>query len=493
VSTSLLRLSSLTRRLVATVLIIECGVLFFITVAALYYQRRESLEAFDVMLRGRADSVLGSVQDAEDPANNVRLDKTSLDVPPQDLFEVREENGHFLGSSSTEQTQLLQHLHDDNEPHNVKLQGVHYRGLILHGTRLIDAEDGTGVTHHVAIFYASPLKPVRAAVARAGRFFIAADILALLLSSVAIALLLRRSLRPLDALATHAAAISPRSWDFQAPASAYELRELAPLASALDTALQGLKHAFQQQRNFVNDAAHELKTAVTVLKSSLQLLNFRDRTNTEYQQGIELCIADTGRMEELVQRMLLLARLEQQEGAVVPGHRGVHLAEVVRQVVSQMEPAAAMSQLTLSAEISEQGRVPLSEDDASTLLTNLVINAVQHSGPRSRVTVRLARESQPDERSTAVLTIADQGEGIAAEHLPFIFERFYRTDASRSRNTGGTGLGLAICKAIVESAGGSIGVESTVNVGTTVTVRLPVTGLPQSTVLPEPAARQLVP
>jgi signal transduction histidine kinase len=481
-----MKAGSLTSRLIATMLCIEVALATFVTMAALYYERRETLRAFDVMLHGRADSVLGSVQDAEDAGDNVLLDKSSMHVPDRDIYEVREESGRFLGSSGQRQDELSSLLKDEAgkataydrqyEAHSVKIGRQRYRGIIMHGLRLIDPDEpgpaagGKGTLHHIVIYYAAPTRPARDAVWRAARFFLLADAIALLLSVAAVAFLVRRGLQPLDALAAQATMLSPRSWNFEAPRSAYELSELAPLASALDVALRGLNQAYENQRTFVNDAAHELKTAVTVLKSSLQLLSFRDRTKIEYVTGIEGCLSDCGRMEELVQRMLLLARLEQSEPLRLQASSSrIAVGEMVRQVLAHFESAASLRGIVLLSEILDAREVEMSPEDCFTLLSNLVMNSLQHSPAGTTITVRCAADSA----STMRVSVVDQGEGIAPEHLPRVFERFYRTDASRSRDTGGTGLGLAICKAIVESSGGSIQIESWTTDGTTVTFILP--------------------
>jgi signal transduction histidine kinase len=494
---------SLTSRLIATVLYIEFALIVFVSVAAIYYQRRESMRAFDIMLVGRADSILGSVQDAEDAGDNVMLDKSSINIPAQDVYEVREENGRFLGSASGAQHPLSSlvrnsgnprgRLKDDGEAHNLRIDGRHYRGIVTHGLRLIDpdepgtAEGGKGTLHRVVVYYAAPLQPVHDALWRAASFFLVADALALLLSLAVVAPLIRRSLRPLEALATQAAMLSPQSWIFKAPDAAYQISELAPLASALDTALHSLERAFQQQRTFVNDAAHELKTAVTILKSSLQLLLFRERTREQYQQGLEACLADCGRMEDLVHRMLLLARIEQAAPAPTKAETPHTVAaEILQQVLENLEPAATVRQVTLSAEIADRRAARISEEDCVVLFTNLLINAIQHSPPASVVQARLTASGG----SFLSLTIIDTGEGIAADHLPRIFDRFYRTDASRSRETGGTGLGLAICKAIVETAGGTIQIQSELGQGTTVVVMLPPSLLPADVATPESAPGQ---
>ena len=489
-----MKFDSLTSRLIATTLCMELALAVFVTGAALYRERRETIRTFDIMLHGRADSVLGSVQDAEDAGDNVMLDKSSMHVPEKDVYEVREENGKFLGSSSRPQDQLSSRLQGidsqhqlqsearEGEAYSLKFGRDRYRAIALHGLRLIDPDEpgtapgGKGTLHRIVVYYAAPSQPVSEAVWRAARFFFLADAVALLLSVSLAAVFIRRGLRPLDALAAQAGLLSPISWNFQAPPSAYAVSELAPLASALELALKRLKTAYQQQRTFVNDAAHELKTAVTVLKSSLQLLAYRDRSKNEYVAGIEGCLSDCGRMEELVQRMLLLARVEQAE---VPQSRasgaGGVLAEVVRQTLVQLESAASLRRVILASDITDDRSTLLSEEDCTTLLSNLVMNALQHSVAGSTILVCLA----PENASATKLKVIDQGEGIAAEHLPLVFDRFYRTDASRSRDTGGTGLGLAICKAIVESNGGSIQMESTLGHGTTVTLIIPVALLPE--------------
>jgi signal transduction histidine kinase len=125
-------------------------------------------------------------------------------------------------------------------------------------------------------------------------------------------------------------------------------------------------------------------------------------------------------------------------------------------------------QVRLQTEANHDALVRLEPDSASTLLSNLLVNALQHTPPGRIVTIRVQRKSD-----TVNFEVEDQGEGIAPEDISHVFERFYRGDRSRSRLTGGTGLGLAICKVIVESCGGKIGVRSQLGQGTCFEVTLP--------------------
>jgi signal transduction histidine kinase len=141
--------------------------------------------------------------------------------------------------------------------------------------------------------------------------------------------------------------------------------------------------------------------------------------------------------------------------------------------VSQLDTLAALRGVRVTLvewdAVVEAARIGLAQGDCLLLVENLLTNAVQHSAPGSEVEVRIKMDGL-----AMVLEVEDHGDGIDPEAMPHVFERFYRGDPSRTRNTGGTGLGLAICKAIAEKAGGSISLTSESNRGTTATVRLPV-------------------
>jgi signal transduction histidine kinase len=155
------------------------------------------------------------------------------------------------------------------------------------------------------------------------------------------------------------------------------------------------------------------------------------------------------------------------------------LAQCLRRTVAQLATMAALRgvQVEVAVPASAACRVPIAEEDCCVLISNLLLNAIQHSPANSKVEARIDLETEPA-AGAAVLAIQDHGDGIDPQALPHVFDRFYRGDPSRTRSTGGTGLGLAICKAIVQKDGGSIGLISQPdpnlpNRGTTVTVRLP--------------------
>jgi signal transduction histidine kinase len=462
---------SIARRLIATVLLVELISALCVTGLAWIYERHSHFRSFDILLRGRADSLLGSIQDAEDPDDNVMLSRGDLDLPAEDIYEVRDEKGRLLGRSPNWTGASAQTLATRNDDYfTLKVNGRYYRSLLLHGLRIVDPDDkGGGVPRHVVILYGSPTRHVWHAVFEAVRFYAVASLVLMAVTGVVMAWLLNRSMAPLRELAAEAGGISVNAWQFHPPERAVATKELAPLVAALETTLQRLERSFSQQRRFISDAAHELKTGVAVVKSSLQLLGMKQRSTAEYQAGLERCEADCGRMEEIVAKMLTLARVESSvETRLSHVSTTEDVAALMRRTVEQFDSMAALRGVTVTVTATNSLFVAISSDECALLFSNLLLNALQHSPRDTQVSV-----SAEQKERFAEVQISDQGDGIDPAALPHVFERFYRGDPSRNRNTGGTGLGLSICKAIVDAAGGEIEIRSTLNVGTTVMLHLP--------------------
>jgi signal transduction histidine kinase len=296
-----------------------------------------------------------------------------------------------------------------------------------------------------------------------------ASLLLLALTGLLAAWAIRRGLWPLRDLAGEAAGISVKNWNFRPPQAALDAPELAPLAQAIETVLGKLELAFVQQREFLADAAHELKTSVAILKSTFQSLLQKPRSPHEYRAGLLDLMGDVDRLEELLNRMLRLARAEQQAADGGPQTLDVaDLASTCEMAVARIKALAAARGVEVQMSNEGGGEVHADGDDLELVWVNLLENAIQHSPPASVVRLQFQREGD-----SACVKVQDWGTGIAPEDLPYIFERFRRGDRSRSRETGGFGLGLAIAKAIVETYGGSIRAESKLHEGTCVWVRLP--------------------
>ncbi|HEY5056093.1 MAG TPA: HAMP domain-containing sensor histidine kinase [Acidobacteriaceae bacterium] len=463
-----MRRSSLSRQLFAGVLLAElvCAVAF--SAVALLHEMNGRRRAFDVMLRGRADSLLGAIHDAEDPGDNIYVDPSELVLPRQDSYEVLTPAGKLLSFSPRSSPATLAALSGLRETGFFDLRAgrEHIRAIRFDGMRVIDRDEVPGgLRRPVVVLYASPTRDLWHEAVEAVQFYIVAGLVLLTLTGLALVWFLRRRLSPLEELAAIAGRVSTRSWDFVPPDSVLRTTELAPIALSIEKLLDGLHQAFEAQRRLTGDAAHELKTSIAVLKSSLQLLAMNPRTVEQYHQALDGLISDTERMEQLSVRMLALARLEE---APVDPLSECDLGCALRVVAERMRPVAEQKQIALSVDARTVGGVRLPTDDAETLCSNLIMNALQHTPCEGRISASITVSM-----GSVALRVQDDGKGIPADDLPHVFERFYRADTSRARTSGGAGLGLSICRAIVERGDGSIGIESVPGTGTVVCVTLP--------------------
>ena len=463
---------SLTRRVLGTVLLLEMVAAASLIGATVFYEWHSRLAAFDVMLRGRADTLLGAVGDAEDAQDNVVLDMSGVTVPPRDLYLVQDDKSGLLGQSRAAiPKSVLAKANASQHATAIRIDDHHYRIIRVVGTRFVDPGDtGGGVRHTVTVFYAARTNHVWRDVIGAVQFFGIATVLLFSVTTLLMVWLLRRDLAPLHHLATEAGKVSARNWKFESPHAAKETKELQPLVQAIESVLGRLQRSFEQQRRLTSDAAHELKTDVAIAKSSLQLLAMRSRTPEEYERGLEVCLEDCARLERTVQQMLTLARVEHAECATT-GSTQTRVCSLKSGIETSMQHLSSLSALkgvkvVLTSE--SQPTVGMDESDCVTLFSNLLLNALQHSQTGMEIRVRMTASD-----GWVWVAIQDQGDGIAPEALPHIFEPFYRGDPSRSRESGGTGLGLAICKAICDKAGGSIHIDNLTAGGTEITVILP--------------------
>jgi signal transduction histidine kinase len=460
---------SIARRLIVTVLLVELVSAICVTSLAMIYERHAHYRSFEIMLRGRADSLIGAVQDAEDPEDNVMLDKADFVLPSEDIYEVRDEKGRLLGRSanwSGPEDKLA--ATGKNALMNLVENGRSYRAIVVQGVRVVDPGDkGGGVTRHVTVIYGSPTNKLWHSILGAVRFFAVASVLLMAITGIAMAWLLHCGLAPLRDLVAEASKVSSKSWRFEPTEEVRATKELAPLANALENVLAGLEQSFLQQRRFTSDAAHELKTAVAVMKSSLQVLEMKPRTAEEYRAGLERCATDCSRIEEIVVKMLTVARFENAAAQTPVTVSCTNLEECLRQMLLQFESMAQLRKVSINLQARELLFAKISEEDCRLLFSNLLLNALQHSPVDTQITMRAEVA-----KKWVTVTVTDEGDGIVAEDIPHVFERFYRADPSRNRNTGGTGLGLAICKAIVEAVNGEITISSMRGKGTSVSVKL---------------------
>ncbi len=226
-----------------------------------------------------------------------------------------------------------------------------------------------------------------------------------------------------------------------------------------------LRRYERSRREFVANVSHELKTPIAVLKSLLETL-YEEEDREEKRVFLEKALKRVEDMRRLVEDLLILTKLESGEERIK--REDVDLRLLVEEVFDLLEPQAKERNISLINSIDKELRVKGDWDKLFLLLKNLVDNAIKYNKEGGRVEVKAKKN-----HSHVQLQVQDTGLGIPKEHIPFIFERFYRVDPSRSRNLGGTGLGLSIVKHIALSHGGKIEVQSKEGVGSTFSVFLP--------------------
>jgi two-component system sensor histidine kinase SenX3 len=231
-----------------------------------------------------------------------------------------------------------------------------------------------------------------------------------------------------------------------------------------------LKRVNKIRRDFVANVSHELKTPATSLTLLAEsLVDILDEDPDQARFFAEQLKNETERLAKLITDLLDLTRLESEEGIQNP--QSVDVRSVLMVVLARLRPAARRKNITLSWKRSGEAvlyTVQGDETQLTSMFANLVENAVKYTPPGGRVEV--AAESDGRE---VVVRVSDTGIGISEEYLARIFERFYRVDKARSKQTGGTGLGLSIVRHIAENHGGRVTVESTPGEGSTFTVYLP--------------------
>ena len=239
------------------------------------------------------------------------------------------------------------------------------------------------------------------------------------------------------------------------------------VADRLNARLDALSGTEKEQQQFIADVSHELRTPLTVLRGTLEVALEEDRPAEEYREAIGNALLEIRHLARISQNILFLARGE--SGRITLSFANQDLARFVTEVTRELQPAAADHELDLSVEVPDRPVIAFVDPGRmQQVLHNLLENSMRYTPPGGSVKVRLS--ATPGE---ARIAVADSGVGIPEADLPFVFERFFRSDRARRAYTGGSGLGLSIVRWIVEAHKGKVEIRSEIDRGTTVTVGLP--------------------
>lgn len=336
--------------------------------------------------------------------------------------------------------------------------------------------EGHHQVRHVSVPIAGPagsfvvqlgveLGPVRRSLRRVRNVLLAGFLAVVALSLVVGRQMSNRVLRPVAALTREARAIETEALGRRLPIR-NPTDEIGELTGVLNGLLARVEAGVAQTRTFTADAAHELRTPLSVLRCQMEVLASQERAPAEYQESLGDYLAQISRISNVVNDLIMLTRADagSESRALVP----VDLVEIAGDVVEQATILAEARGLAF--ELQGDGHAMVRGDTSllKQLLLNLTDNALKYTPRGGRVAVRVE-----ERQSGAVLEVSDTGIGISSEELPRIFDRFFRAESARATNAVGSGLGLSICQWIVRLHGGRIAVASELGRGTTVTVSMP--------------------
>jgi heavy metal sensor kinase len=317
----------------------------------------------------------------------------------------------------------------------------------------------------VVVLLLAPLEAIDRELAEVRSVLLAAGPVALLLSGGLAYGLARKALAPLEVLRRSTDAVTADRLDRRLPVPNPH-DELGRLTRTINGMIARLERSFAEVRRFTADASHELRTPLTVLRTEIEAALSKPRSPEEHCQLLGNVLEEVGRMSRLTDQLLTLSRRDAgvEQFAPVP----VALHSLVAGVVDTLRPLAEARGVRLRYD--EEGAIHVLGDEGRLrqVVINLLDNALKYTPEGGTVTVRVGPRG-----SGGTVVVADTGIGIPPEHLPHVFDRFYRVDKARSRAEGGTGLGLSIARSIVTAHGGSIDLTSTPAQGTVCTVLLP--------------------
>ena len=378
---------------------------------------------------------------------------------PGIYIQLADKNGNIMGKSDNLGDQYLPVDQSQLDP---VLKGEFRVGIVTasDGTRLrvMDSPLKLG-NQTLVVEVGHSLKQIDNTMSSVRWAILGGVLAALTLVGVSGGVLVRRALSPVGRITRTAQNIELSSDLSRRVGYKGPMDEVGQLATTFDHMIEHLERDFKAQKHFIADASHDLRSPLTVLRGNLDLLK-RNLSEGERQESLKAMEGEVERMGRIVNDLLLLAEVESGQ---MKRREMVSLKEILLEGAARGQQLAPNTNIVMGRleDLSVMGDAYM----LKRLLSNLIDNAIAYTPEGGVITLSLYRDGDQ-----ALLEVADKGKGIAPEHLPHIFDRFYRVDQARSRIKGGSGLGLAIVKAIAEQHQGKVTVTSEPGKGSTFTV-----------------------
>ena len=449
--------------LLAAILVGVLVMTYVLLARALYVRIDDSLQVIIQIVRTSLANDLGEGQEIDDAARSTATELASRSY----LVAIYDGGGRLLGEAGREDdiviplpavgdipadgpSALLTIVEADDldDRHRLAIQrivvppGIEY--VIVVGSSLEPTDEELESLRGI-LAYVVPLSLV---IAGLGGWFLA-----------------RRSLAPVVAMADRARQIGVGSLSARLPV-ANPRDELGTLAGTFNELLSRLEASVEQQRQFMADASHELRTPVTIARTAASVaLQQPTRSEAEYRETLDIIEQETVRLSRIVDDLFTLTRAD--AGTYPIRKTPMYLDELIDDVVRATRVVAATRSVSILAQCIHPASHTGDEDLIRRLVLNVVDNAIRYSPPGGSVRVALDRSGD-----VYSISVSDQGPGIAAEVQAHIFERFYRVDTARTRD-GGAGLGLALARWIAQAHGGDISLAASSRLGSTFVITLP--------------------
>ncbi|MGQ9576749.1 MAG: ATP-binding protein [Thermoguttaceae bacterium] len=317
----------------------------------------------------------------------------------------------------------------------------------------------------LTLVLARDFAPLQAMLTRLKLFLALVGVASVAASAAVLLLVVRRSLRPLDLLAAMIARIGEDELGARIRL-ARTPRELLPVTDRLNDLLERLQAAFDRERSFSADVAHELRSPLAGLRSTIDVALSRTRPATEYQEALHDCLRITCQMQGLVENLILLARLE--AGQLQPRWQSVSLNALIQDQWNPLAPLAEAKGLNVKWALGPEQPLVTDAAHCALAIRNVLENAVAHANQAGCVRIL----TRADQRGAAVV-VANTGSRLSQDQLPNAFKRFWRGDAARGDTGVHCGLGLALTRKIILLLGGSVEVKSSVNSKFEITLSVP--------------------
>ncbi len=432
--------------------------------------RNELVSAFDDLLKAEARQVLVALKDYPDKQSKQTLNRTAehrkMDLPEahrRDWFvQVFDEDGNVLWQTDNAPTDEELRKADPHLEKWAKTDIGPYRLIYF-------KPDQTSDQKYYGFRLGSTKEPLNEELGKVNLFMVLAMLVICLVTPLGAYIMAFRAVQPVAKIIATTARLEPRNLTERLPIQGTG-DEIDQLSLTINGMLDRIASFIERHREFIADAAHELRSPLTAIRSSVEVALNRPRPLEEYQTLLADVMEECTSLADLVNRLLLLA--EGDSGRMPGRDKTSSLDKLVRESLDMFQPVAEAHGVELRSEGIDEVLVPGDEPHLRQIVRNLIDNAVKFTEPGGSVTVSVRAERA---RKQAVLTVSDTGVGIPPENLSRIFTRFFRGDKSRHRNEGpgGSGLGLSICQSITKALNGDIKVVSELGRGSTFTVTLP--------------------